>query len=493
MPKKRKAVKAQKVVKDNSRGIEIQNQLIQQLINMKGQQDLPSEYTLPSLPPNVLPQGELSGNELAMDSCCGVASYANTDPAFYSGFLGYPQLSVMAQSSDYRMVPETTALEMTREWGKVKIVGDGDESSAEKITLIEERMKELQVRDLMRQHIQNELTFGSSHLFIDIAKQDEDLPLIYKNIKKDSLKGFRLVEPIHCTPAFYNATNALEEDFYKPSIWYVLATKVHSDRLLTLVMRPVPNLLKPAYNFGGVSMMQLMKPYVQRWQRTVDSVSDLIHAFSLTGLKTDMQNILSGGEDGMSQLVLRAQMFGTLRDNLNTMLVDKEGEELFQINTPLTTLDALVTKAQEQMAMPAHTPLVKLTGITPSGLNASSDGEIRVYNDWISSLQEAYIRPQIDKVLSIVQMDLFGEIDQSIVFEFNSLHQLNEVERSTVNLNKAQEANLYAQNGVVSQEEIRESLSKEEFGNYGFIDVSKVPEMPEVGFTEQEDDIIETE
>ena len=37
-------------------------------------------------------------------------------------------------------------------------------------------------------------------------------------------------------------------------------------------------------------------------------------------------------------------------------------------------------------------PLVKFTGITPNGLNASSDGEIRVFYDDIHAEQEAVFR-----------------------------------------------------------------------------------------------------
>ena len=47
-----------------------------------------------------------------MDSCNGISSYANADPMFYAGFIGYPTLTLMAQSGDYRNVPETNAFEV---------------------------------------------------------------------------------------------------------------------------------------------------------------------------------------------------------------------------------------------------------------------------------------------------------------------------------------------------------------------------------------------
>lgn len=425
----------------------------------------------------VLPTGVKTA-PVAMDSCNGISSYANADPMFYAGFIGYPTLTMMAQSGDYRNVPETNALEMTREWGSIVVKGDGDDTSGDKIQKITEEMERLDVRNLMRKHIENEGLFGMSHLFIKIKGQDDktDLPLVYENVPKGSLDGFVLIEPIHSSPAAFNASNPLEFDFYKVNNWFVQGVNIHQDRLLTLVTRPVPDLLKPAYNFGGVSWLQIMKPYVERFQRDTDSISDLISKFSLTALKTNMETILQGGEDGASQLLLRAQMMGQFRDNLNMLLMDMTGEDLVQINTPLTGLVDLWAKSQELMAMPSHTPLVKLTGVTPSGLNASSDGEIRVYNDWISGLQNAFLLPQMMKIVRLIQMSLFGEIDNNIVFEFASLKQLDDVEQASVNLQKAQTASALIEAGVLSQEDERMRLNNDPTSGYGFIDPDEVPE-----------------
>ena len=179
----------------------------------------------------------------------------------------------------------------------------------------------------------------------------------------------------------------------------------------------------------------------------------------------------------MSQLMIRSQMFSMLRNNQNMMLMDKDSEEFFQFNTPLSTLDVLLQKAQEQMAAPSHTPLVKLLGITPSGLNANSDGEIRVYNDYIASLQEAHIRPIIEIILELVQMDLFGEINDQIVFEFNSLEQMNDEQLATIDKTKADRDFVYVQAGVLAPEDVRERIANEEEGDYSGIDADAVPEM----------------
>ncbi len=428
-------------------------------------------YTIPELAPNVVPAGVTP--LIAQDSMCGaMAGYAGSEPQFYSTFIGYPALSWMSQNADYRLVPETVAEEMTREWGKVK---GGDE---EVIKQIEQRLNELGVRDLMRRHIENDHYFGRSQIFIDIEGQEDktDLPLLIneRGVKKGSLKGFALVEALWSTPSAYNANNPLKNDFFVPYEWYVLGNRVHRDRLMTLIMRPVPDMMKPSYNFGGLPMTQAMKPYVERCERTVDSVSDLVHTYSITGLKTDMSSVLSGGEGSAANLVLRAQIFSKMKNNQNLMLIDKSGEEeFFQLNTPLTTLDVLCSQAFEQMAGPAKMPLVKMFGKSPSGLNATGDSEIRVWYDHVAALQNAYALPQMKTIIDLVQLDLFGKIDPELYWQFNPLYQLDANEQADVDLKKAQTAQLYVDMGVIDNVEQREILQSDEDGYYTSLDMDK--------------------
>lgn len=184
---------------------------------------------------------------------------------------------------------------------------------------------------------------------------------------------------------------------------------------------------------------------------------------------------------------MRASLFNQYRDNTGLMLLDKEAEEISQINTPLTGLADILTKSQEQMAGPSHTPLVKLLGITPSGLNANSDGEIRVYYDYIMAQNEAHIRPVIERISSLMQLSLWGEIDESIVWKFNPLYQLDEKEQAEVQKIKAETNAVLIESSQISQQEARESLANDENSGYTNIAVDDVPEPMGLDYETQTD------
>jgi hypothetical protein len=240
---------------------------------------------------------------MAQDSAIGGAlSWAGNfaGQVFAEGleFLGYSYLTELAQRPEYRVISETPATEMTRKWIKLQAVGEEDKT--EKIKAIEDEFTRLGVRDAFRKAAELDGFFGRAHIYVDTGATDdrEELRTSIGNgqdatskakIGKGSLKQLLVREPVWTYPSSYNSTDPLKPDWYKPSSWFVQGKEVHATRLLTFIGREVPDLLKPAYSFGGLSMSQMVKPYVDNWLRVRQSVSDLISTFSTSDIKTDLK------------------------------------------------------------------------------------------------------------------------------------------------------------------------------------------------------------
>lgn len=435
----------------------------------------------PELPPGVRASDWASDQTyMATDSAITFAVDYAAQHYGDVGFPGYPYLAQLNLISEYRSPSETTAMEMTRKWIKIVSHGDGDKSG--KVEDIEAAMKRLNVRAAFEKCALLDGQFGHAQLYIKIKGQQDDdkrmLPLIVSSatIKKGDLEGFVVIEPLWTTPYAYNSNDPTAPDFYKPREWFVLGKRTHASRLLSFISRPVPDMLKPAYNFGGLSMTQLMEPYVRAWQRTRDSVSELIHAFSITGILTEMGDTLQGGTgDGLFN---RMDLFNKTRDNRGLMVLNKDTEEMFQFNAPLSGLDKLQAQAQEHMAAPSHTPLVKLLGISPTGLNPSAEGELDVYDDYIAAMQENLFRVPLKTVINIIQLSEFGEIDESIDFEFVPMKQLDGEDLAAVRKSDAEAAATYIAAGVLDPLEERTRLAADPHSGYTNIDVGKLPEPP---------------
>lgn len=433
----------------------------------------------PELAPGVVPSGR-SAPVMATDSN-PYQFAAATFPG--GGFPGFSYLSQLATRAEFRQMASGMATEVTREWIEFTSKQDDDNDTADKIKAIEDEFKRLNVRGAIQTAAEQDCYFGRAQIFLEIAGADRKTPLVLdpRTVKKGSLARVVPVEAVWTTPSAYNALDPAAPDFYKPSTWFMLGQEVHASRLMTVVTRPLPDILKPAFNFAGMSLSQLAEPYVDNWLRTRQSVSDLLNNFSITALATSMDQVLQGEDDG-SDLMARAELFTATRSNKGLMLLDKDREELVQINTPLSGLHELQAQSQEHMCSVSRMPAIILTGISPSGLNASSDGEIRIFYDWISAQQEAHWREPLEVILKAVQLSLFGEIDPDIDFSFVPLYQMTPKEEAEIRASDSQADCAYIAAGVVDPSEVRERLAKDPNSGFMGLDTSVelVPPNPEL-------------
>ena len=439
-------------------------------------------YTFPVKPPELMP-GVAPAGVAAPVMSMDANPYQFAAQAFPGGgFPGFSYLSQLATRPEFRAFASTLSTELTREWIEFTSKQDDDTDTAEKIKAIEDEFKRLNVRGVFQRAAEHDCYFGRAQIFLEIDGADRKTPLILdpRTIKKGSLSRVVPVEAVWTTPAGYNALDPAAPDFYKPSSWFMLGQEVHASRLMTVVTRPLPDILKPAFNFAGMSLSQLAEPYVDNWLRTRQSVADLINNFSTTALKTSMDQILQGDDDG-ADLLNRADLFTATRSNKGLMLLDMEREELVQINTPLSGLHELQAQSQEHMCSVSRMPAIILTGISPSGLNASSDGEIRIFYDWIAAQQEAHWREPLEVILKAVQLSLFGEIDPDIGFTFVPLYQMTPKEEAEIRNLDMQTNTGYIDHSVVDSSEVRERLAKDPNSGFMGLDTSAelVPPEPQ--------------
>lgn len=402
------------------------------------------------------------------------------------GFLGFPYLAELSQRAEYRTIASIWAEHCTRKW--IKLKGDDD-----KVKELEAALDDLNVRELFREAIEKECMFGRMQIFLDFDDWDDEVeirtPLTLRKEKispKRPLKRISLVEPMWTYPGPYNAQNPLAPSFYKPSTWYVSGRMVHASRLLTMIGHDVPNMLKPAYSFGGLALTQLCKPYVDNWLRTRQDVSDLVHAFSVMVLATDMDQVLSGGPG--DTLFTRVDLFNQMRDNRGTFVIDKNREEFTNVSAPIAGLDKLQSQSQEQMSSVSGIPLVILLGITPSGLNASSEGEIRVFYDRIMAYNQRVAAAPLLSIIDCVQLSLWGQIDPEITFEFESLWEMSDKDKADIRKSDAEADAAYVEMGAVDADEVRERLRNDETSLYHGVELIGPAPKPEVDESIENDD-----
>ena len=395
-------------------------------------------------------------------------------------FLGYGVLIALSQNSKIRAGIEMIANEMAREWIKFNRLGDKDENDNGIPDLVED-FKKFGVQEHFRKATATAGYFGGCLLFIDTGEPMKDLvnPLVLKEkvFAKDSLKGFKLIEPYNVSPGRYNSNRPLKQDYFKPKTWFVQGLPVHESRFLYFTMTEVTSMLLPAYNFFGIPLAQIVLDSVMHFTECREAVARLLTKYSMTVLQTNMEEILSGGASTM--IDRRVQYMVQNRSNDGIEVIDKDLENIINVSTPLSGITDIVRQAMEFVAADFNEPATKMWGISPAGMNATGESDMRNHRDNINTLQEKMYTCPIRTIITLLQLNRSGHIDESVGFTYNKLSEDDEQKKAAVQKTKADTAAVLIDAGVIGPEEERRRIANDPDSGYDGIDPYDLPETSE--------------
>lgn len=425
-------------------------------------------------------------NDAAIGQCHSLLHYAISimGMSAYPQFLGYGYLTGLAQNGLIRAGCEMIADEMVEKGITLTTKGnnDPDTDKQAKLDRLNELITKINLLPTLRKAVSISKYYGGSLVYMDfdgIDTASENLlnPLILtKNeLRGKKLRRLKVIEPYNLSPGQYNAADPLQEYYFKPRYWFVMGKAVDASRFLPPVQEnELPTILRPAYNFFGIPLAQIVLDAVAHFTECREAEARLLTKFSLTVFKTNLnEQIFSGGD--WSQIDNRVNNFVQYRSNDGVMLIDKESEDIDIKSTSLAGVKDIVSQAMEIVAAYFNEPVTKMWGLTPSGFN-TGESDLNNHYDHIASQQEKQLREQIEYVLKVLQMQEWGEIDNEITFTFNPLSEEKEESIATVNKIKAETQQIYISNGVISPDEGRECLKADPQSGFNNLNEESVPE-----------------
>lgn len=405
-----------------------------------------------------------------------------------ASFMGYGALANLSQNGLIRAGVEMRGDEMTRKWGELTRKGNTDEETdeqQERLDAITEEMEKYKVRELFRSASCLCGYMGGCLLFIDTGEEVLANPLILDSMTfaPGTFKGFRLIEPYLVTPGGYNSTNPMADDYFKPSLWYIQGIPVHASRLIYFAENKLTSLLKPAYNFFGLPLAQKVIDAVAHYTENREAAGRLLQKYALTILKTNMEEILSGGFD--KALKDRMAYFVQTRSNDGCAAIDKEMEDLVIQTTSLAGVTDIVRQSMEYVAAMFNEPVVKMWGLSPNGFS-SGEMELQNHYDNIKAQQEKMFGEPMRRVLRVLQHNLYGAIDDSVIFTFSPLSEDDERKIAETNKMQADTDAVLISNGVIDENEARERLIADPNSGYNTLKEREDDLPPLEPFNEKE-------
>lgn len=275
--------------------------------------------------------------------------------------------------------------------------------------------------------------FGGAGCLICIKDQENELdePLRLDDIP---LSGFLGLCPFDRWSGIYPDSDyetdlSRPRDFNLPKSYSVQATggqsfKVHASRILRFTGPTVPTPEREAYSMWGISVIEPVFQELQKRDNVSWNIANLTFRANILGMKfDDLAAQLSGlGMPGQAGVKFEQRMaaINHLISNQSLVPLPKDGSiEATQYS--FSGLGEVYQQFCLDVSGAAQIPVARLWGRTITGLGQTGDGDEKIYVERIATDQDAYLRPQLEKLYPVLCASELGEVPDDLDLNFPSL------------------------------------------------------------------------
>lgn len=426
------------------------------------------------------PKGSSSG---AMDSSTGLvpefkqalAGVGVPDAQFYwyanQGFVSWQVAALMSQHWLVDKACNMPARDAVRVGYDISLPDETPQAD-EILAEFAKQDRKYKINAAMREFIHMGRVYGVRVAIFRVRSTDPDYyikPFNIDGVTPGSYLGISQVDPIWCVPELTDAalSDPASLRFYEPEFYVVGSDRYHRSHLCVFIPHPVPDVIKPTYQYGGKPLPQLIYERVYAAERTANEAPQLAMTKRLIVHKTDGAGFFSN----LQKSIARMLDFSEVRDNYGVMVIDKDADDIAQHDTSLTDLDATIMTQYQLVASIAEVPATKLLGTTPKGFNSTGDAEAEDYRIMLESIQSNDLTPILERhhqlvMRSVIRPKIGLPEDVECEVSWRPLDSPTAQEWADVNLKKAQAAVAYAGIGAIDGEDVRNQLRRDKDSDY---------------------------
>lgn len=337
------------------------------------------------------------------------------------------------------------------------------QADQEQITLIEKEEKRLGLKlKVMQAKILARLWGGAAIYIGDGGNATEELDV--ESIKKGGLKYLTVMSRREVI------AGQLEDDptnqyYNKPKDYQVSNAvaflDIHPSRLMIQIgdMLPDPRLGNQNQGWGDSCLQSVYTALLQADSASANIASLLFEA-----------NVDVVGIPGLMELMSTQKDRNALTDRLSlaaaaksiTRMLFMDSEEEYTRNTiSFANIPEVMQQFLMHVSGAADIPLTRFIGQSPAGLNSTGDGDMKNYQDHITSVQENDLEPAMAVLDECLIRSALGSRPDEIFYTWNPLEQMTEKERAEIGKLHAETAQVLSSTGLFMPEELRQTVGNQ--------------------------------
>lgn len=413
----------------------------------------------------------------------GYVTISDAQIAWYAsqGFIGYQLCAILAQHWLIDKACSMPARDAVRNGWDLSI-NNGKKLPAEMLAYVRKLDKKMNIKANLIDFARKGKIFGIRIALFKMRNVSDDYytnPFNIDGLSPGQYEGIAQIDPYWITPELIsqNLVDPTELHFYIPEFWKVSGKLIHRSHLIIYTTGTVPDVLKPSYYYGGVSVPQRIMERVYAAERSANEGPMLLTTKRLTTMFTDLAAALAD-EPAFTN---RMNWFTQNRDNYGVKFAGLD-DKIEQFETALSDVDAVIMTQYQLVAAIAEVPGTKLLGTQPKGFNSTGEFEESSYHESLESLQENDLIPLLCRHYELLaKCYVAPKFNLSDVPEFdiewNELDAMTAQEQASVNATEAATDAAYVAMGAIEPADVTVRLNGNPKSGYNGLAIPP-PEPP---------------
>jgi len=348
------------------------------------------------------------------------------------------------------------AQEMTREW--IDLQGDDAED-------VEKELTRLGTQRAFYEAIMWSRLFGTGLIMMGVDKQrpmlDENGAVVVDDagVPQPNLAlPLQLGGQVRWLQVFdrYEA-NAVEVGTDGSIVTYDITTsegktmRVHASRILRIDADPTPRRRRERGQWGQ-SVLRRCMDAIRDLDVATAGVGTALNEFDVAVMKIKGLAKILAADKGKA-LQTKLANIDLMRSMWRHLVIDADGDEMAFVPHNFGGVSEVLNILIERVASAARMPVSLLMGRAPTGLNNSSDADIRNWYAYVRAEQHAKMTEPLTALINVIVASMPGTTAPTITFA--PLWQPTEKEQADTRLTMAQADTAYVDMGALDADEVR--------------------------------------
>ncbi|GLB30995.1 hypothetical protein LAD12857_29180 [Lacrimispora amygdalina] len=366
--------------------------------------------------------------------------------------------------------------DMIRKWYTVK-----SNVAPERIDALQRLERKVHLRKSILEGMYWGRLYGGAAAIIMVKGQDDlSKPLDYGLILPGTFLGLQILDRWSgIYPEMGIVTDPSDPDFGLPAYYTIrdeesgaLVSTVHHSRVIRFTGRELPYNERIAEQYWGESEIEAIYSDVVKRDNVSSNIAALTFRANVNYMETDSldQMLAVNNAQAQQRFWQTMQAQSVLESNFGTRLVNK-GDVMHNTQYTFTGLADVYDRVMMDVAGAARTPVTKLFGRSPAGMNSTGESDMNNYYDYIDGLRENQFRPLLEKILPVMLLSAWGAVPDDLDIDFLPLQTPKSSEIADIAEKKTQSVMAVYQGDLIDAATAQKELKalSDETGMYSTI------------------------